>query len=216
MGAGIRAVTNKDARFWNWIARRYAKQPVADEAAYQAKLEKTREYFSPETEVLEIGCGTGSTAIAHAPYVKHIRAVDISEKMIAIAEGKAASESIGNIRFECAAVDDLDVADTSLDAVLALSILHLVSDRGAVIADIHRMLKPGGVFISSTACLGDKMGWLRYLAAIGYFLGLLPLLRVFRANEFTDSVTAAGFEIDYQWHPDNSLALFIVAKKRAV
>ncbi len=189
---------------------------MADEAAYQAKLDKTREYFSPQTEVLEIGCGTGSTAIAHAPYVKHIRAVDISEKMIAIAKEKAGSENIDNITFDCAAIDDLDVADASLDAVLALSILHLVSDRDDVIADIHRLLKPTGVFISSTACLGDKMRWFRYIAAMGYFLGLFPLLRVFTGNEYIDSVRAAGFDIDYQWQAENSLALFMVAKKRTV
>jgi ubiquinone/menaquinone biosynthesis C-methylase UbiE len=40
-------------------------------------------------EVLEFGCGTESTAIAHAPYVKHIQALDISSKMIDIAQGKA-------------------------------------------------------------------------------------------------------------------------------
>ena len=51
------------ARFWDRIAERYSKSPVADEAAYQKKLQVTREYFRPDMEVLEIGCGTGSTAI---------------------------------------------------------------------------------------------------------------------------------------------------------
>ena len=44
-------------------------------------------------EVLEFGCGTGGTAIIHAPYVKHIRAIDISGNMIAIAKGKAEADS---------------------------------------------------------------------------------------------------------------------------
>jgi len=71
-------------KFWDKISARYAKQPIADEAAYQTKLQVTREYLEPEMEVLEISCGTGSTAIIHAPYVKHIRAIDISPKMIAM------------------------------------------------------------------------------------------------------------------------------------
>ena len=58
----------QSTKFWGKIADRYAKQPITDEATYQKKLQVTREYFQPEMEVLEFGCGTGSTAILHAPY----------------------------------------------------------------------------------------------------------------------------------------------------
>jgi hypothetical protein len=51
------------------IAEKYAARPVADDAAYQRKLEITRGYFRPSTRVFAFGCGTGSTAIAHAPHV---------------------------------------------------------------------------------------------------------------------------------------------------
>jgi ubiquinone/menaquinone biosynthesis C-methylase UbiE len=113
-------------RFWDRIAERYAKKPVGDEAAYQRKLATTREYFRPDMEVLEIGCGTGSTAIAHAPYVAHIRATDISDRMIEIAREKAAAANVRNVTFETRGVEDLDVARESVDAVLALSLLHLL------------------------------------------------------------------------------------------
>ena len=66
------------AKFWDKIAKKYAKQPVADVPSYEKKLEITRGYLSPETQVLEFGCGTGSTAISHAPFVRHIRAIDHS------------------------------------------------------------------------------------------------------------------------------------------
>ena len=45
--------------FWERIAVRYSKQPVADEATYQKKLQITREFLLPNMRVLEIGCGTG-------------------------------------------------------------------------------------------------------------------------------------------------------------
>jgi ubiquinone/menaquinone biosynthesis C-methylase UbiE len=77
---------DRSARFWDRIAKRYARRPVTDEAAYQKKLQVTREYFNSESEVLEFGCGTGSTAIAHAPHVNHIHAIDISSKMIKITD----------------------------------------------------------------------------------------------------------------------------------
>jgi len=97
--------------------------------------------------------------------------------------------------------------------VLGLSILHLLENMEEVIARVHDMLKPGGVFISSTACIGDTMKFFKIIAPIGKFLGLMPLVRVFTSQELADSLTDAGFEIDYQWQPGKGKAVFIVAKK---
>jgi ubiquinone/menaquinone biosynthesis C-methylase UbiE len=77
------------ARFWDKVAERYARRPVDDEAAYQHKLQVTRDYLTPGMTVLEFGCGTGTTALAHAPFVKRILATDVSPKMIEIARRKA-------------------------------------------------------------------------------------------------------------------------------
>jgi ubiquinone/menaquinone biosynthesis C-methylase UbiE len=88
---------NASAKFWNKIAEGYSRQPIADETAYQKKLQVTREYFQPSMNVLEFGCGTGSTAIAHAPYVQHIRAIDFSANMIAIAQAKADAQNIKDL-----------------------------------------------------------------------------------------------------------------------
>jgi ubiquinone/menaquinone biosynthesis C-methylase UbiE len=80
--------------------------------------------------------------------VKHILAIDISSNMIEIARGKADAEEIENITFERSAIEELDVPDRSLDAVLALSVLHLLSDWQMVISRVHNMLKPGGIFVT--------------------------------------------------------------------
>ncbi len=205
-------MTSRSA-FWDKVAERYSRKPVADEAAYQKKLRVTQEYFEPDMEVLEIGCGTGSTALVHAPFVKHIRATDISPKMIEIAKGKAQAEKIDNVTFEVSSVDELDVADESLDAVLALSVIHLLEDRDEAIARVHRMLKKGGVFVTSTVCLGDTMKFFKVLAPIGKFLGLMPLLRVFKVEELVTSLTDAGFEIEHQWLHGKGRVAFIVARR---
>lgn len=204
---------DQEAKFWDRIAKRYAKSPVADEAAYQKKLQVTCEYFKPDMEVLELGCGTGSTAITHAPYVKHIRAVDISAKMLEIAQGKADAQGIENITFERSSIDDLSVQDQSVDVVLGLSILHLLENKEAVIARVYKMLKPSGVFVSSTVCLGESMKFIKLIAPIGRFLGLMPLVKVFTQKELEESLTGAGFEIDYLWLSGKGKAVFIVAKK---
>ena len=56
------------SRFWDRHAKGYAKRPVPDEAAYQRKLKMTQDYLTPDMEVLELGCGTGTTALIHAPF----------------------------------------------------------------------------------------------------------------------------------------------------
>lgn len=205
-----------EARFWDRHAESYAKAPVADEAAYRKKLEITRDCFRPDMQVLELGCGTGSTAVAHAPYVKHIRATDISGKMIAIARAKAQAAGIANVTFEQADIDSVDAAAASFDAVMAHSILHLVPDRDAVIARVHRLLKPGGIFISNTACLGDTfLRHIRLVAPLGRLFGLLPLVRVFTTEQLLDSLARAGFAIEHEWRLRRGPAAiaFIVARK---
>jgi hypothetical protein len=75
------------------------------------------------------------------------------------------------------------------------------------------MLKPGGVFVTSTMCIGDTMKFFRVIAPVGKFFGLMPLLKVFTAKELEASLTDAGFEIDYQWRPGKGKAVFIVARR---
>ena len=206
-------LTHTPASFWDKHAESYSRRPIADEAAYRKKLEVTRGYFQPQTEVIEIGCGTGSTAIAHAPYVKRIRAVDVSSGMLEIARKKAEAAGIDNVSFERAAVEDLEVEAASIDVVLALSLLHLLEDKEATIAGVYDMLKPGGVFVTSTICLGDTMKFFKYIGPIGRFLGLMPTVEVFTVEQLERSLTAAGFLIDYRWQPARGKAQFIVAKK---
>lgn len=207
--------TDKSVKFWDRIAERYANSPVKDETSYQKKLEVTRDYLQPHMDILEIGCGTGSTAIVHAPFVKHIRAIDISPKMIEIASGKAQAGNVDNVTFEVSTVAALDVADESVDVVLGLSVLHLLEDREEVITKVYTMLKPGGVFVTSTACLGDKMRFFKFIGPVGRWLGLIPLVKVFTAKELELSFTDAGYDIDYQWRPNKGMSVFIVAKKTA-
>ena len=204
---------NREAAFWNKLADKYSRRPVADEATYQKKLEVTRQYFQPDMEVLEIGCGTGSTAIAHAPYVGHIRATDLSARMIEIAKDRAKVAGIENVTFEASSIDALDVPDASVDVVMAHSVLHLLEDKEQVIADVHKMLKPGGVFVSSTACIGDMMLPLRLIIPVGRLLRLFPLVKVFSVADLKTSLETGGFDIDYEWQPKKSAAAFIICRK---
>lgn len=200
-------------KFWDRHAVGYSKTPIKDEAAYQHKLEKTREYLDAEMDVLELGCGTGSTAIIHAPHVRHIRAVDISSKMLEIARERAAQADASNIIFEQSTLEALQVTDESIDIVLALSLLHLLEDRQTALAKIYRMLKPGGVFVSSTACLNDSMSFLKYVLPIGRVFGLLPFVAFFTEDELQQNVVEAGFQLEYYWRAGKGKATFLIARK---
>ena len=199
-------------RFWDKLAERYASQPIADEAAYQRKLQITRDYLRPDMDVLEFGCGTGGTAILHAPHVRQITAIDFSASMLAIARRKAAETGVGNLSFEQADITSFAAPQGSFDVILGLSILHLLADKDAVIAKVFRLLKPGGVFISSTTCVGDTMGLFKLIAPLGKAVGLLPQLDVMTTAELVASLTGAGFAIEQQWQPGKGKAVFIVAR----
>ncbi|MBL6946239.1 MAG: class I SAM-dependent methyltransferase [Rhodospirillales bacterium] len=203
------------SRFWDRHAKSYAERPVTDAAAYEQKLKMTQDYLRPDMDVLELGCGTGTTAIIQAPFVKQIKAVDISKKMLEIAEGKAVSANVNNVKFEQSTIDDLNVDDASYDTVMGHSILHLLEDKEDAIAKVYRMLKPGGVFVTSTPCIGGMMLALKPLLSIGRIFGLVPLVKFFTERELEESFINAGFQIDNQWQPGKRKAVFIVAMKPA-
>jgi len=204
---------NRRARFWDRWAERYSRQPVADQASYERKLEITRGYLHPDMEVVEFGCGTGSTAIVHAPYVRRILATDLSGEMLRIAADKADRAGIANIELRQCDVESFVAPDASADMVLALSLLHLLEDPEAAIAKAHRLLKPGGLFVTSTPCLRVMAPWLRPVAPLGRMVGLLPRLSFFDHARLTTMIAGAGFSIEHDWQPAPRKVAFIVARK---
>ena len=85
--------------------------------------------------------------------------------------------------------------------------------KDAAIAKVHKMLKPGGLFISSTTCVGGLLKLLALITPITQRFGLLPLIRSFTVKQLEDSLIKAGFAIEYKWQPAKGKAVFIVAKK---
>lgn len=203
----------KAEKFWNRLAARYEKSPISDPDAYARKLETTRQHFKPDARVLEFGCGTGKTAVLHAPHVGHYDAIDFSEEMLKFGQAEAEAAGLTNLTFTCADIDAFDAPAESYDVVLGLSILHLVDDRHATIARVYDLLRPGGVFISSTTCLGDFMRIMRVIGPIGRAVGLLPLLRVFTSAELLADFEAAGFDTEESWDHGKDKVLFVVARK---
>ena len=206
---------NKSDKYWDKIAERYAKSTIADEDTYQKKLTETQSFFEPNMRILEFGCGTGTTAIHHAPHVQHVDATDISENMIEIGRGRAREAGINNITFTRGTLADFNAEDASLDVVLGLNVIHLLPDRQETLAEVARILKPGGIFVSSSACLGHSfLRFIRLVAPLGKMMGLMPDVFIMTEAELATEITRAGFKIERQWHHGKSgIGVFIIARK---
>lgn len=205
---------SQTAVFWDKIADKYAARPIGDDDAYQKKLAKTQSYFTKDMQVLEFGCGTGSTALLHAPKVGDYTAIDISEKMIGIAKSKVEGELIDNLTFKVATLDDYQTLEGHYDAILGLSILHLLDDYQTAIQQVFRMLKPGGIMVTNTVCLNDHFAFMRFVVPIMQFFKQAPHVEFMSRGDLDQAVLNAGFKVDYQWVPPKSkMAYFQIAKK---
>ena len=205
------------ATFWDKAAESYAKSPIQNMEAYNYTPERTRTYLSATDRVLEVGCGTGSTALLLAPNVDQIIASDISSKMIGNAQQKAKESNASNVQFVAENIFGDAISNGPYDAVLALNLLHLIHDIDGAIQRIHGLLKPGGVFISKTVCKPGKgapfkFRFLRLVVPVMQLLGKAPFVRFMDAQELEDLVSSHGFRVlESGDHPAPSR--FIVAQK---
>ena len=212
------AMTDR-ALFWNQIAEKYARQPVANPDAFERKIAIHLGHIRPHHVALDIGCGTGSLALRLAPFAAQVHGLDLSQEMIRIARDKAHQQALENVSFEVGALDAslTHFAPGSLDVVSAYSLLHLVEDRAQALAHMFALLKPGGVFVSSNVCLAES--WIPYrpLLALMRALGKAPPATIFSRQTIEREIRAAGF-VDLQ-QPDvgaGKMIAFVVALKPQV
>lgn len=204
--------------FWNKIAPKYARSAVPNEQVYARKLKITQSYLKPDMRALEFGCGTGTTALHHAPFVKEYIATDIAPEMIRIAEQKRSDNGVANVKFSVGTINSAWEQEQQFDAVLGLNVLHLLPDWRSQIETIYRLLPAGGLFITSTTCLKENvpLSWLRFVAPLFRSLRVLPTLAFFKKREFRDCIVQTGFEIVHDWTPESSPATsFLVCRKIA-
>ena len=200
-------------KFWDKMAKGYAKSAIKDQDAYQRKLDATRQYFNSNTKVLEIACGTGTTAISHAPYVHSVLAMDISSNMLEIAQVKAEEANVDNIEFVRSTIEDFDPGKNQFDVAMAHSILHLLEEPELAMSKVYKALKPGGLFVTSTVCLGDGSFIWKLVLPVVRLLGLAPRVNTLTRKELDAHFASVGFEIEDQWAPYKKMTAFIVGRK---
>jgi len=171
--AAARVGAASQARFWDRIAPKYAADAIADLAGYEGTLWRVQGLLSPQHDVLEIGCGTGSTALRLAPFTRSLLATDVSPGMIAIAHQRLAAQPTPQLRLAVADMEAAALAPGAYDAVLAFNVLHLMNALDETLRRLVHALRPGGLLISKTACMAEMNPLIPYLA--------VPLMRAVRA-----------------------------------
>lgn len=189
----------RTAKFWNKASDAYVKSKIGDMAAYEYTLERSQSYLKETDHVLELGCGTGMTAVKLAPHVAHFTGSDVSDGMLVHCQARADEAGLDNLSFTQAMVGDDSFKGQQFDVVMAHSLLHLLPDLEQRIQDIRDLVKPGGLFISKTVCLGEGKGFkaraIRSIIPMMQMVGKAPYVSSVTVEELEGLLTWAGFKI---------------------
>ena len=140
--------------------------------------------LDPAWVVGDLGCGTGQTTAALAPFVGRVIAVDESSAMLGAARKRLAARD--NIDLRSGSLEDLPIDDASLDAGVLSLVLHFIVDPPRVLAEAARVLRPGARLL-----IVDMMPHEReeYRASMGHlWLG-------FTEQQLSGWLIDAGFEL---------------------
>lgn len=124
--------------------------------AHGADLARLVELAAPQPHevALDAGCGAGHTAAALAPHVAQVTALDLSTQMLGAAQALAAERGLANITFREGDVEQIPAAAAAFDLVVSRYSAHHWPAPVQALAEILRVLRPGGRFV-----LSDTVGF---------------------------------------------------------
>lgn len=201
--------------FWNMRSRTYDQQSGEEYAqAYEKTVSNTLKYLTGEARVLEFACGTGITTVAIAPHVSFVRAIDISDEMVGKAREKIQALGLSNVELSQTDLFDPCLEEGSFDAVTAFNVLLYVENRAQVLERIRSLLKPGGMFLSATDCLGEGITRVGIRKFWKSHTGSMPYVAFDSRKKLEGEIAQAGFAVLERENlfstPPN---LFVAAKK---
>jgi ubiquinone/menaquinone biosynthesis C-methylase UbiE len=128
------------------VAAAYAASPVHAGGPDLAALVAAAQAHGG-TAALDLGSGAGHTALALAPHMASITAVDLSAQMLAQGRQLAVERGLHNITFVRGDVEQLDLPDAAFDVVASRYSAHHYPHPALALREAARVLRPGGLFL---------------------------------------------------------------------
>jgi ubiquinone/menaquinone biosynthesis C-methylase UbiE len=156
--------------------------------------------------VIEVGAGNGRMFAHYPPAVTEVLAVEPEPRLRAAAETAARTAPVP-IRVVDGVADPLPAGDGEFDAAVTALVLCTVPDQRAALAEIRRVLRPGGELRFLEHVIAEQPGTLRRVQRIADAT-LWPLLAggCHSARDTAAAITAAGFTVDelhrFRFPPD--------------
>ena len=157
----------------------------------------------------DLGCGTGETTAALAPFVARAIAVDRSGEMLQAARRRL--RDAPNVAVRRGDLEALPIGDGELDAAVMMLVLHHVPDPGAALREAARALKPGGRLVVCDMLPHDHEEYRQQMGHVWLGFGGDQLTRLLAAAELTD-VRIVAMPADPQ---AKGPALFVASAERA-
>ena len=143
--------------------------------------------------VLDLGSGGGIDVLLSARRVGpsgFAYGVDMTDDMLQLARQNAVKAGAANVEFRKGRIEDLPLADASVDVVISNCVINLSVDKPAVLAEMFRVLVPGGRIGISDVVAEDHLS-AEDRAAAGSYVGCIA--GALSRTEYLDGLTAAGF-----------------------
>ncbi len=135
--------------FWDKISPLYDLfENVYNHRVYTGTGEKVAEYIEASDDVLECACGTGAISIYIAKRCKSLVATDFADGMLRQAARKC--RDYDNATFKRADITNIKCQDARFDKVVAGNVIHLLDNPEKALAELWRVVKPGGKIIIPT------------------------------------------------------------------
>lgn len=196
-----------DKRFWDHVSKRYDHQSKKRFMSYNKVVKHILTATSKESNVLEIGCGTGIITVSVAPYVNHITGIDISDRMLEIAQKKAKTLNLRNTTFLQSTVKNSNTKKHSYDTLLLINVLHLTENPEQILNEASQLLKPDGLIIATGDCFGEIHSFPQFLHVSFFqlisFLGFIPKIKRYTRVSFRQLFEQQGYTIYEEETLDN-------------
>jgi SAM-dependent methyltransferase len=143
--------------------------------------------------VLDLGSGGGIDVLLSARRVGttgYAYGVDMTDEMLALARANAAKAGATNVAFVKGTIEDVPLPDGAVDVVISNCVINLSTDKPAVLAEMYRVLAPGGRIGVSDVVAEDHLEPADR-AERGSYVGCIA--GALSRSEYLDGLTAAGF-----------------------